>query len=129
MNKYWWKKTTKSNQKFYHIYQSLTDYLPIFWVNLSVKNAVHVFHCKSIYIFKISSYFPSGLNFTAFTLRAKLNLCMIVLLLVLHNRHSPSSFTNRISHPSGEISTVVILKLLSTGNVSDLLLLILLKKQ
>ena len=67
-------------------------------------------------------YFPSGLNFTAFTLRAKLNRWITDLLLVFSNKHSPSSLTKIMSHPSGEIATVVTLKLLSTGNVSDLLL-------
>lgn len=87
-------------------------------------NLLETFQERFIFIglFFLGTYFPSGLNLTAFTLRAKLKRCMIVLLFVLHNKHSPSSLTKRISHPSGDISTVVTLKLLSTGSVSDLLL-------
>jgi hypothetical protein len=45
----------------------------------------------------------------AFTFRAKLNRCITDLLRVLTSKHSPSSLTKIINHPSGETSTVVTL--------------------
>ena len=73
--------------------------------------------------FNLFQYFPSGLNLIELTLRAKLNIWIIDLLLVLHKKHSTSSFANRISQPSGDTSTIKLTFSYFFGSVSALLLL------
>jgi hypothetical protein len=93
--------------------------LQIFYLNLFNSRKKNTFKREMWYLI---AYFPSGLNLMLLILRAKLNRWITDLLLVLHSKHSPSSFTRSISHPSGDTSMVVMLNWLSIGRVSALLL-------